>query len=341
MCTGIYIVTQTGQVIFGRTLEFGKSIEYERYSSPDVFGTLGDGLLVDGLNTRGLAGGTFYFPHYGEFAKEPVPNHVNLNTWEFLQHVLENYGSVAEVVNALPLITVVSSVYPRWGSQVPLHWMLCDTLGECVVIESVAGELKWYDNKNVGVLTNAPMYPEHVKSLDRYKNLSAKDRPGSISEGTGAVGLPGDFSSVSRFVRAHYLVQNTLPAMDAENGVITAFHILNSFDIPKGTVYDPDTEYYETTQYTIVYDLQGQTAYKKTYNDLNIKCDGPNCIDMFSGICGQETSPLVYIGSLLILLLLLFGVYMYFSSSDSMEYDNSAGSVPATGSTAIPTYEMP
>lgn len=86
---------------------------------------------------------------------------------------------------------------------------MCDTSGQCVVLETKNKKLVHYENKNK-VITNSPSFPEQIENLQNYPDLSKYNKPGSMSQGSGAVGLPGDTTALSRFVRANFYNENII-----------------------------------------------------------------------------------------------------------------------------------
>jgi choloylglycine hydrolase len=153
--------------------------------------------------------------------------------------------------------------------------MVTDLSGRSIVLEPENGKLNVYDN-HVGVFTNSPSFPEHLEEAEKeLKKVSQYSDPSSISQGTGAMGLPGDFSSVSRFVRLTFFADTMVRPKDAVEGINTMVHILNNFDIPKGSVatMDPKTKQinYETTIYTVYYNLSTRSILLKDYENQNIR----------------------------------------------------------------------
>ncbi len=149
------------------------------------------------------------------------------------------------------------------------------------MVEPVDGTLKVHDAP-LGVMTNAPTYDWHMTNLSNYVNLSVKDidqtKVGGVAvpafgAGTGLLGLPGDFTPPSRFVRAVVYSQAAVPNQTAEDAVFAAFHILNQFDIPKGSVMnsavgEPTAE---ITEWTSVADLKNLRWYFRTREDQSIR----------------------------------------------------------------------
>jgi len=149
------------------------------------------------------------------------------------------------------------------------------------VIEPVGGALKIYDN-SLGVMSNSPTFDWHMTNLRNYVNLTATNVPpidlGGINlaqfgQGSGLRGLPGDFTPPSRFVRAVAFSQSAVPTDTAAQSVLQAFHILNNFDIPVGSVRETHDGQLHTdyTIWTSASDLKNLRWYFKTYNDQSIR----------------------------------------------------------------------
>ncbi len=152
------------------------------------------------------------------------------------------------------------------GMPADVHFFVQDKSGKSIAIEPIDGKVKVTDAP-IGVMTNAPTYDWHMTNLDNYINLNAKDIQNeklgpvtlsAIGSGTGMLGLPGDFTPPSRFVRASMFSQAATSNAKAEDAVFSAFHILNQFDIPKGSVINASVggAQPEITEWTSVNDLQ-------------------------------------------------------------------------------------
>jgi choloylglycine hydrolase len=162
----------------------------------------------------------------------------------------------------------------------PAHFFLQDKSGKSVVVEPVDGTLKVHDAP-LGVMTNAPTYDWHMANLANYINLSVNDigsiklgdqEVSAFGAGAGLLGLPGDFTPPSRFVRAAIFSQSAAPNKTADDAVLSAFHILNQFDIPKGSVVNAAAggKMDEITEWTSVADLKNLRWYFRTHEDQSI-----------------------------------------------------------------------
>ena len=305
MCTGIRVKADNGAVIYGRTLEFAKDIESKIIMLPRntiiqgtaqeknkgltwkskyaVLGANASGKmhLVDGVNEASLAGGLFYFPGYAQY-QEPDGSMVNniIAPWEILTWILTNFSNITQIKESLPNITVGNIILKEWGIIPPIHVVIHDIQGNCIVIEYINGSLVIYDN-SIGVITNAPDFNWHITNLKNYINLSPfnieetkigqlKLKP--LSQGSGLHGLPGDFTSPSRFIRAALLSQNLVNIENEEKALNAALHVLNIFDIPLGAVREKSGNkiYYEYSQWTSLIDSKNKRFYWRTYNNYQI-----------------------------------------------------------------------
>jgi choloylglycine hydrolase len=305
-CTEIQLKAKDGSIINGRTLEFGIKVKTAGILIPRNYefkGTLPDGnqglsyrskyavvgsnmyddkVAVDGLNEAGLSAGAFYFPGY---AKYPTINDSNkayaLSPVEFTNWVLTQFSTVDEVEKALKNVVIAPTVYTPWGFVPPFHYIICEKTGKCIVVEPTNGTLTVF-NDPLGVFTNSPTFDWHITNLRNYINLSPLNVPKveikgitlkDFGQGSGLHGLPGDFTSPSRFVRAAVFSSSAIPEMNAKQTVLQMFHILNQFDIPIGSIRtESDGKIYtDYTQVTVVRDPQNLNYYFKTYDDQSIR----------------------------------------------------------------------
>lgn len=155
--------------------------------------------------------------------------------------------------------------------------MLSDTTGACIVVEAVADGLKVYDNP-AGVLTNNPPFPEQLFRLNDYMHLQTTSPTNTFnpalplkpySRGMGAIGLPGDLSSSSRFVKAAFTRAHSLSADDESSSISQFFHILHSVEQQNGCC-DLGDQKYEHTIYSSGYNLEQGIFYYTTYNNHQI-----------------------------------------------------------------------
>lgn len=305
-CTGFKLTAKNGSAVNGRTLEFGIVVESSIVVIPRGFeftGTTpqGSGLkyktqygsvgmiafgntaILDGMNEKGLSIGTFYFPGYASYAKITSENQSKaLSPIEFPNFLLATCATLADVRAAVQNIVISGSVIKAWGNTPPpFHYIVYDKEGQALVIEPINGKLIVYDNP-LGVLTNSPDFVWQMTNLRNFINLTPWNvKPVTLNgvafapfgQGSGMVGIPGDFTPPSRFVRAAIFAATAIPSETTDEAVLQAFHILNQFDIPVGVVRQKENGQIGTdsTQATCVRDPQGLKYYFKTYDDQSIK----------------------------------------------------------------------
>jgi choloylglycine hydrolase len=167
------------------------------------------------------------------------------------------------------------------GFVPPCHYIINDASGRCVVLEYVGGELKVHDNP-LGVMSNSPTFDWHLTNLRNYVNLSVTNVPPvevsqiklpGFGQGSGMLGLPGDFTPPSRFIRAVAFSQSVLPVATAHDGVLQAFHVLNQFDIPKGAARGTEhgKNVADYTLWTSAADLKNLRYYFRTFENSRIR----------------------------------------------------------------------
>jgi choloylglycine hydrolase len=305
-CTGIKLIAEDGTLVHGRTLEFGVAADIGVSVIPRGFsfrGTTPNGAglryttkyaavgatcfgklsLIDGMNEKGLAAGTFYFPGYAGYTPINKENQAKaLAPTEFVNWLLTQFSTVLEIKEALSTIVIAPTVTPEWGDlPAPFHYIVYDKNGGCLVIEPLGGTLVVYDNE-IGTLTNSPSFDWHMQNLRNYIHLSPYNAsPVSLNgvllkpfgAGSGMVGLPGDFTPTSRFVRAALFSAAATPSKNSQDAIFQIFHILNQFDIPVGLALDKtgDIIHSDQTQVTCARDPETLKYYFKTYQDQAIK----------------------------------------------------------------------
>lgn len=308
-CTGITLVATDGTVVHARTLEFAIDLHSDVIMVPRGYarvGTTPDGkpglkwkakyasvgangvgmpVLFDGVNEKGLSAGLFYFPTSAQYMPyTPSDAGRTMAPWELGSWMLENFASVEEVKANIGTVVVPAVVYQGWGFAPEVHFIVSDASGKGIVIEYVGGKLNVYDNP-LGVITNSPAFDWHMTNLRNYVNFSMTNVPpvklGSVTlqpfgQGSGMLGIPGDFTPPSRFVRAVAFSQSVFPPKTGDDAVLEAFHILNQFDIPKGAAREHQTDEHGNIQadYTIwtsASDLKARRFYFRTYDNSQIR----------------------------------------------------------------------
>jgi choloylglycine hydrolase len=310
-CTNFTVKADDGTVVIARSNEFpidansqivfepaGKKFTTKAPGDKDgktwtsryaFLGINGMGLkenFVDGMNEAGLSteGLLFVEGKYETPGPGDTANAVSSN--DFISWVLSNFATVDEVKEALPSIKVWGETVAVFGGPLMLHFAIHDASGKCIVVEFINGEKKVYDNP-VGAMTNMPDFPWQVTHLRSYLNFNEfnpkpKDFNGltinPTGQGAGWLGMPGDWSPPSRFVRVAYLSNVTSPAKDRTEALNLAKHILNTVDIPVGIIDEKtkdkdgaETVIKEYTQWSLLLDLTNSAMYYYTYDDMNLK----------------------------------------------------------------------
>lgn len=297
MCTAITL--NKSHFYFGRTLDydisFGEKVvitprNYKfdfRYegASESHFAIIGMAIVVDGcplyfdgMNEKGLciAGLNFVGNAVYREVKDDCDGAINLPQFEFIPFILSRYKSVAEVKRALENIRILKEPFSDELVTAQLHWIIAD--GErCITVERVRGGMKIYDNP-VGVLTNNPPFDMQMFNLNNYMTLSCKAPVNAFADGLrlqeygrgmGALGLPGDISPQSRFVRAAFVKLNSVCDDLPVSCVNQFFHILGSVENQRGCCRLSDGKC-EMTQYTCCCDADEGVYYYTTYSNHRI-----------------------------------------------------------------------
>lgn len=290
MCTAA--TYKTKDFYFGRTLDYEFSYGEEivitprnhvlsfrhmetlncHYAMIGVAFVAGDyPLYYDGINEKGLgiAGLNFVGNAVYQDVKEEKNN---VAQFEFIPWILGTCASVREAKEALNKINITHTAFSEQLPTSQLHWIIADKK-EAITVESMADGLHVYENP-VGVLTNNPPFEQQMFLLNQYmslspkqpENLFAKDLPLSFySRGMGAIGLPGDLSSTSRFAKVVFTKMNAKSEQDEEKSVSQFFHILGSVDQQRGCCEVADGKY-EITIYTSCANTDLGIYYYTTYD---------------------------------------------------------------------------
>ena len=239
----------------------------------------------DAVNETGLYVGVYYFPGYASFAPyDAAQAGQSLSVGDFMRWLLSSFKSVAEVRANLDKVRVVNVADERFGgAPLPFHWKIADETGASIVVEIVeGGQMKVYDAL-LGVITNSPEYGWHLTNLRNYLGLAgAPKQPvtldgrsfAPLGGGSGLMGLPGDFTPPSRFVRALALTASARPLATSEDAVFEAFRILDNFNIPVGATAAGDKiarDITSSTQITTASDLKNRVLYFHTMDNRQIQ----------------------------------------------------------------------
>jgi len=282
MCTAIHLCDEG---LFGRTLDYEMGFGEEVVITPRETITMGETknryamvgvgvfkegatLYFDGMNEWGLCGAALNFPGYavyqsGREDKASVPSGMILS---FVLGFCKNINQIRDVFSNIGISDDALFNLP----PASLHWIFADKTG-AITVESTERGLEILDNP-YGVLTNAPNFSYHTTRLGDYmalhsgipKNRLSKGRLSAYSRGMGALGLPGDFSSVSRFVRGVFVKENSISDKGADGNINRMRHILSSVSIPLGCVKTDEGEHV-LTRYSCIMDSENLTYYFSSY----------------------------------------------------------------------------
>lgn len=304
-CTGITLKAADGTCIPARTIEWGGSDLNSKYvivprgytQQSYVPGGQKNGLqftakygyvglaveqeefVAEGLNEKGLSAGLFYFPRYGQYeAYSEASRQTSIADLQLVSWILGNFSTVDEVIEGMKDVHVVA-IDPRAST---VHWRITEPSGRQIVIEITKGKVNVFENK-LGVLTNSPGFEWQLTNLNNYVNLysgtaQAKTLDGtaltSFGAGSGFLGIPGDVTPPSRFVRAAFYQATAPKKQTAEETVMQCFQILNNFDIPVGIEFaDGETpaDIPSATQWTSATDMKNLAIYYRTMHNSAIR----------------------------------------------------------------------
>lgn len=294
MCTAV--TYKTKDFYFGRTLDYEFSYGDEVTITPRnyPFHFRKEGIIENHYAMIGMAHVVEEFPLYYDavnekglgiaglnfvgnaFYREEAEGKDNVAQFEFIPWILCQCSTVKE---ARKLIEKTNILNDQFNDKLPvaqLHWIISDS-EESITVESVKEGIKIYENP-VGVLTNNPPFDKQIFALNNYRNLSTKTPENTFaksldlnqySRGMGAIGLPGDLSSQSRFVRVAFTKMNSISGDGEKESVSQFFHILNSVDQQRGCC-EVDDGKYEITLYTSCCNTNKGIYYYTTYNNHQI-----------------------------------------------------------------------
>ncbi len=236
-------------------------------------------LYYDAVNEKGLGMAGLNFVGnavYEDAVSAKETDAVQVAQFEFIPRILGQCASVAEAKRKIANMRLTKSPFSDQLPAAQLHWMIADQ-EECIVVESMQDELHVYDNP-VGVLTNNPPFPMQLFALNNYAGASRK-QPANLfaenlqldaySRGMGALGIPGDLSSQSRFVKVAFTKLSSISGESENESVSQFFHILGSVEQQRGCCEVADGKY-EFTIYTSCCNATKGIYYYTTYNNHQI-----------------------------------------------------------------------
>lgn len=294
MCTAA--TYKTNDFYFGRTLDYESSYGEEIVIMPRnfrldflsegicekhyaVIGTAhiagGYPLFYDAVNEKGLCMAGLNFVGNAHYFKNKNGKS-NIAQYEFIPWILGKCASTAEARKLISTINITDTPFSEHMPVGQLHWIIADK-NSAITVESVSDGIKVYDNP-LGVLTNNPPFDEQMFRLNDYMHLSSRQPKNTFSDklelkaysrGMGAIGLPGDLSSQSRFVRVAFVKANSVSGKGETESVSQFFHILGSVDQPRGCCEVADGKY-EITIYTSCCNADKGIYYYTTYDNHRI-----------------------------------------------------------------------
>ena len=294
MCTAA--TYKTKDFYFGRTLDYefsyGEEIVVMPRNFPISFRHMGEmkhhyaligmahlagnfPLFYDAINEKGLRMAGLNFMSNADY-KPFAPGKDNVAPFEFIAWILSQCTRVQEARLLLDKINLVNTPFSDQLPLAQLHWIIADQ-EEAITVESVKEGLKVYDNP-AGVMTNNPPFDQQMHNLSNFMNLSPKSPSNhfsgklnlaTYSRGMGALGLPGDLSSQSRFVRVAFVKLNSISGDSESESISQFFHILGSVDQQRGCC-DVGEEKYEYTIYTSCCNASKGIYYYTTYENHQI-----------------------------------------------------------------------
>nr|WP_300004073.1 choloylglycine hydrolase family protein [Tissierella sp.] len=298
MCTTIGFKYIEGQV-FGRTLEVGVKldnkiiyvpadtkdfIKAKGMNFPTKYAAIGSGFFNiasfgDGINEHGLMGSSNLFPGYATFSKHPVIGRLNMTTSNAFDYLLTRCKDVEEVKERAEKIVLTENGEDEKDVSTAMHFFFMDKTGKGIVLEPKEGFLIAHDNP-YGVLTNSPEFSWHTTNLRNYINIKNENvEDGDFNgetllkfgEGSGMLGLPGDFTPPSRFIRSAFFVSHTPKDLERNSAILQAFRILGQADIPTGSVIDKASGHADEALYTSIMDTKEGVYFIKYHDNINLQ----------------------------------------------------------------------
>lgn len=315
-CTAFQLRSQDNAKVYCRSMEFGLALDSHllivprqteftgtapnnqtgmkwkaKYGHVGMNQSMDRRLVSDGMNEKGFVVGALYLPGYAQYEKaDNTLNNKTIGSWELVSYLLGTCASVEEAKAALSNLIVAQQPFPPLNFVFPLHFYLTDSSGATLIVEYIKGK-RMEHNSSFQVLTNSPPFEWQQINLSNYVNLSpinvskldlTKTDIQSFGQGSGLLGLPGDYTPPSRFVRAALYSQWAVPGKTGEDAVKLGFHILNTFDIFDGIIREdsskadaqPQKGFVKTsdiTEWVIIHDRSNLKTYFRGYDSLNIQ----------------------------------------------------------------------
>ncbi len=296
MCTALRFLTRDHY--FGRNLDLDRSygeevcitprrfpLEFRKLGTRETHYALigmatvaaGVPLYYDAANEYGLAMAGLNFPGNACYFPER-PGKDNVTPFELIPWILGQCRTLAEARALLERINLVDISFSPQLPLSPLHWMISDRTGS-LVVESMEDGLHIHEN-SVGVLTNNPPFAYQLFNLNNYRNLRVDNGNSEFAQklelndycqGLGGLGLPGDVSSMSRFVRAAFGLTNSVCEPEELSSVSQFFHLLGWVEMPRGVCRTP-AGHWDITVYSACINTDQGRYYYTTYDNRRISC---------------------------------------------------------------------
>ncbi|MFC4892020.1 linear amide C-N hydrolase [Pseudofrancisella aestuarii] len=296
------------------TLTAPKDLDLPKENYSSKYSVLGTGIsmskdnffIADGQNSEGLSLSANYLPGgFTQYQKVEKTDKNYASILEITTYILSQYNNIDDVKKGLEKYKVWNDSSTDVKGVVPeVHFLISDKSGNAIVVEYVKGEVHFYNPElDVKIMTNSPTYDWHLINVRNYLNLSNKtvmnmklyDENGVFSPGTkfetidalgqgnGLLGLPGDYSPPSRFIRTAVLgYYSDNENIEGESTLNRVVHVLHNVDIPKGVAAEEldGKIYYDHTVFTAIKDLTNNTLYVNVYdNPLNSVSIDLNSLD--------------------------------------------------------------
>lgn len=297
MCTSFTFKDAQGANALARTMDFAFVLdpdmvlvprryvwttEIEGVESPVTYAFAGLGrhegefIFADGINEAGLACASLYFAGSASYSQQSDPDALNLAPHEVVFWMLANFSTAEEVRAAFQEVCVCEHTVELLGLVPPLHWIVTDKTGATIVIEPGEDGVVIHDNP-VGVMANSPDFQWHMTNIRNYIGVNPNPvepitlfgtKFSPFGQGSGTFGLPGDYTSPSRFLRVLFGKLTVEKPKDEKEALNSILHLLFSVDIPRGSVAtDHGADY---TQYSCAMFCESARYYFKTYDDSQL-----------------------------------------------------------------------
>ena len=317
-CTVFRMKATNGNITLGRSMEFGVDLKYDLivvprntpFASPSPVSKAGvkwstrngyvgvasmgmDFGVSDGMNEKGLAVSVLWYESDMEYqAVAPADSTIALAQAIYSDWALGNFSTVDEVRAATSKVKVFFYSDPtKMKMALTVHFIVYDALGGCIVVEYDKGQCNIYDNP-LGIMTNSPSLPWHYANLRQYIGLENTNpiaiKAGGFTfaptgHGDGMMGIPGDYTPPSRFVRLAMFERFVTRQPDAAKNLNLCEHVINTFTIPFGIIVDKDATgnivSNESTQWVTFRDLTSRFFYFKTYENPTLRKLDLNQVD--------------------------------------------------------------